>query len=284
MGHHYVPQRYLRNFQEPNSPGMIWLHDSQSSTPRPVPIKNVFQARNYYADDTEMHLARVIETPGSAAMEKLALNQGIDREERLNVARYFDVMLKRVPAHRRWVRGLIAPSFVIVFEHAQQIIKEMEARPQPDVELIARRRREMAELEQRYTGQTPQWAIDRANDPRPSLLIVERLAAMTWRVLLSQGPQYFITSDNPAFFFRGLGLDHQEAEFSFPLSTSHALHGSWQAARSDITFVPVNQRTVREINRRTASRTVRLALYHKSAPWILPILCKPDGYLSRIRW
>ena len=29
MGHHYVPQRYLRGFQCPEKPGWVWAFDKQ---------------------------------------------------------------------------------------------------------------------------------------------------------------------------------------------------------------------------------------------------------------
>jgi hypothetical protein len=32
MGHHFVPQRYLRNFEDPDHPGYIWVHDHRAST------------------------------------------------------------------------------------------------------------------------------------------------------------------------------------------------------------------------------------------------------------
>ncbi len=43
MGHHYNPQRLLRNFQFPDQPGCIWQHDKQGDTPVCAAIKNVAQ-------------------------------------------------------------------------------------------------------------------------------------------------------------------------------------------------------------------------------------------------
>ena len=110
---------------------------------------------------------------------------------------------------------------------------------------------------------------------------------MTWRVLVSSGLQYFITTDNPAFFFRqeGYGLGNELSELSFPLSTTQlCVHGSRQPARSELVYVPVRQRIVREINRRLISQMDRLALYHKPAPWLFAILAKQDLNLNRIQW
>ena len=114
--------------------------------------------------------------------------------------------------------------------------------------------------------------------------MVRALFGMTWRVLVSAGPQYFVTTDNPAFFFRAYGLAREESELTFPLSTTHALHGSWRAAGSDLVFLRATQRIVKEINRRLASDTERLAFYHEAAPWLLAIFSKKHPYLSIIRW
>jgi hypothetical protein len=284
MGHHFVPQRYLRNFEDSEQPGLIWLHDKRGGTPRAVSIKNVFQAKKFYADETEKRLAAEIEAPCGKAMEKLVHGQTINEEERFSIARYTDVMLKRVPSHRPWVATLIPDALSVTFANARGILRQAEIDGQANPELIARRRQEIDDIERKYSRETPQWAIDKANDPMPSDVITQTFCGMTWRVLVSLGPQFFITTDNPAFFFRGYGLGNDQVEVSFPLSTTHALHCSWQRAGSDLVFMQVNQRTVREINRRLVSQTERLALYHKPATWIFNILSKPDLYLSRIQW
>ena len=53
--------------------------------------------------------------------------------------------------------------------------------------------------------------------PWPTLPMVSALAFATWRVLLSSGPQWFATTDNPCFFFEAYGLASPDAEFVFPL-------------------------------------------------------------------
>lgn len=113
--------------------------------------------------------------------------------------------------------------------------------------------------------------------------MVEIMEAMTWRILISSGDQQFATSDNPAFHFSSYGLASQESELTFPLATTHALHGSWQLAESLLVFVRASEGVVREVNRRLASTADR-AFYHERAPWLLRILPKSKPYLSRLRW
>lgn len=64
--------------------------------------------------------------------------------------------------------------------------------------------------------------------PWPFESMLHAIHNMHWRVLRAQGPSLFLTSDNPAYFFEGFGLGHQEAELVLPLSTHLLLHCSWQ--------------------------------------------------------
>jgi hypothetical protein len=101
--------------------------------------------------------------------------------------------------------------------------------------------------------------------------------------LTSVGPTFFVTSDNPAFYFESLGLSRKESELCFPLSTQCALHGSWQAATSDLEFMNCRPALVKEINRRIVSVAERLALYHQSADWALRLFQK-QLTLNKIEW
>ena len=58
-------------------------------------------------------------------------------------------------------------------------------------------------------------------------MILGALLDMTRRIVESTGPQFFITSDNPAVYFlrEGYGLGGEETEVVMPISTIVALHG-----------------------------------------------------------
>ena len=49
MGHHYVPQRYLRHFAVPGEPGMIWMYDKTSGKVRKLAIKTMAQSPGFYS-------------------------------------------------------------------------------------------------------------------------------------------------------------------------------------------------------------------------------------------
>jgi hypothetical protein len=284
MGHHFVPQRYLRNFENPSRPGFIWLHDKRGGPARLAPIKQVAQAKRFYSAQTEDSLARHVETPANVVIRKLTGDTVITSAERLQLAYYMAVMLKRVPARRRRSAEMIPGVLSDVVANVREQLNAIANAVQTDPELLARRLREVDAAERKLALHPPRGVLDQIREPWPSEGMLRALFGMTWRVLISSGPQYFITTDNPAFFFGAYGLAREESELAFPLSTTHALHGSWRRAGSDLVFLRATQTIVKEINRRLASEVERLAFYHEPAPWLLKILPKKKPYLSVIRW
>ena len=71
MGHHFVPQRYLRHFAVPGEPGMIWMYDKTSGKARKLAIKTVAQSPGFYSDADEVALAQRIEGPAEAPLNRL---------------------------------------------------------------------------------------------------------------------------------------------------------------------------------------------------------------------
>ena len=284
MGHHYVPQRYLRNFEDPKSPGLLWLHDKRDVVARPAAIRSVAQAKGYYSPESEKRLAGEVEIPGNRVIAKLIEGCNISECERLRLAFYIGTMFKRVPRSRRKVIEMLPDVLREVVESVKREFNSLADEVKADPELVAKRLREIDALHARYSIEAPQSVLDQANEPWPSERVVHTVFSMSWRILESTGPQYFITSDNPAFFFEGFGLANEKAELTFPLASTHALHGSWQGSRAGLRFLTANQKFVREINRRLASGTERLSFYHERAPWLLQILPKKDPYLSRFVW
>ena len=51
---------------------------------------------------------------------------------------------------------------------------------------------------------------------------------MTWRILRSEGPSYFLTSDNPVHLFEAYGMGSEMSELCLPLCRDLLLHCSWQ--------------------------------------------------------
>jgi hypothetical protein len=284
MGHHFIPQRYLRNFEDAGRPGFIWLHDKQLRIARAAQIEHVAQTRHFYSEETEKILARHVEAPGNAVIKKLTEGSEISPVERVQLAYYIGVMLKRVPTRRRQSLEMIPGVLTDVVADVRQQLMSLASDLQADPELLARRLQEVDAAKKKFELQPPSEVLEQIREPWPTQGIIQALFDMTWRVLVSSGPQWFVSTDNPAFFFRAFGLANKQSELSFPLSTTHALHGSWYGAKGGLLFLRADQEIVKEINRRLASDAERLAFHHERAPWLLNILNKKNPYLSAIRW
>ncbi|MGB9119443.1 MAG: DUF4238 domain-containing protein [Candidatus Angelobacter sp.] len=284
MGQHFVPQRYLRNFQAPKNPGFIWVHDKRGGSPRLAEIAEVAQSKGFYNPETEKVLANEVEAPANSVIQKLVKESSITATERLQLAFYIGVMMKRVPAHRKRAMEMIPGVLEDVVAELRSKLRSLAKEVNVDPDVIVKRLKEADAVEEKFRRQPPTNVLEQIREPWPSPAVVQLLFNMTWRILAAAGPQYFITTDNPAFFFRGHGLQNDISELSFPLSTTHALHGSWQRAATNLIIVKASQALVREMNRRLASDAKRLAFYHEPAPWLLKILRKDSHYLSSIRW
>jgi Protein of unknown function (DUF4238) len=194
------------------------------------------------------------------------------------------VMMKRVPAHRRRATEMIPGVLADVVAQLRSELRFLAREVGADPDVIVKRLKEADAAEEKFRHQPPANVLEQIREPWPSPATVQLLFNMTWRILAASGPLYFITIDNPAFFFRGHGLQRDISELSFPLSTTHALHGCWQKAATNLVIVKATQPLVREMNRRLASDAERLAFYHEPALWLLKILRKNSHYLSSIRW
>jgi len=48
MGQHFVPQAYLRGFQDSSKPGFIWVQSRRETSTRLASIEDVAQSRDFY--------------------------------------------------------------------------------------------------------------------------------------------------------------------------------------------------------------------------------------------
>jgi hypothetical protein len=284
MGHHFVPQRYLRNFEDPGRPGYTWVHDRRGGKARLASIAKVAQSRKFYSQATETVLAKTVERPANPVINKLTSHHAITSVERGQLAYYVAVMMKRIPAHRRHSSEMLPGTLADVVNNVRQQLAALANHAGADPEILIRRGLELDAVERKFQVHPPPEVIEQIREPWPSKEMVELLFRMTWRVLISAGPTYFLTTDNPAFYFRGLGLSRKESELSFPLSTACALHGSWQLADSDLVFMNAEQAIVREINRRLVSDSERLIFYHQAADWLPKLSEKENLSLNKIEW
>lgn len=107
--------------------------------------------------------------------------------------------------------------------------------------------------------------------------------SMEWRLLRTNGPIYFLTGDNPAFYFEGLGLARPASELTFPLSSQQVLWGSHMPVRGPWRL-PARQGMVKEANKRLAFGAQRFIVYRQKAEWMQKLASNKSPHLNSIQW
>ncbi len=284
MGRHYVPKRYLQNFQIPTEPGMIWMYDKRKGGRVRAAIDKVAQIADFYTDEDEDRLAREVESPTYPVIEKLQASQAIDAEERAQLAWFIGTMRMRVPAGRLWKASFAPGVPKEVLAKVRADFEEIASEGSIDPEIMAKRFAELDAVELKYSSELASTVIDHINSPWVGPMFFTAIASMVWRIVAAPVGQQFITTDNPTFYFTGLGMGNPSSELTFPLGTGHCLHGSWVGHQGNLYFVQGNERLVRELNRRLVSEVDRWAFYHEPAEWLSRLLAKERHYLSQIAW
>jgi hypothetical protein len=126
MGNHFVPQAYLRGFQDPSNPDFIWVQSRREPDPRSASIEDVAQSRNFYDPEIEKLLASSVEGPANPVLAKLRAGELPTDRERIALAVYLATMIKRVPKNR--IRGRAM---------APQILDEVVSRFRGQVQQLA---------------------------------------------------------------------------------------------------------------------------------------------------
>lgn len=120
-------------------------------------------------------------------------------------------------------------------------------------------------------------SIDSESDHLP----INALLSMNW-VFLYHDTLQFLTSDNPVFFFEFEGIGSPESELTFPISSKITLWAT-RTPKANGTFMQATSPAVKEINRRTASNSMRWVYSERNEPWILPFATKGEWPLTRLR-
>jgi hypothetical protein len=230
-------------------------------------------------------LAAAVEAPANPVLAKLRAGELPSERERMILAVYLATMIKRVPKNR--LRGqAIAP----------QVLEDVASRFRTQVQQLAEvgeisphlATRHLQQLEVAYakfTRELPDTVLKQIRDPRPAVEMIEAVIALRWRVLRAREPEFFITSDNPAFYHEAYGLGTERSELPFPLSPTLALHGCrTNDAAQGVSVHDIHRDWVREFNRSVASGASSIAMSHRCAHFLGTLLRRKKPYLFRLVW
>lgn len=278
MGQHYLPQYYLRGFEED---GRIWAHDRLECRSFPTRVRSVAHENGLYSDELETWLNTKVEQPAQSALQKLRTRQTLTADERLALAKYMVVMWKRVPEGRS-----------LVLRRLPEVINEVHANLSTQLDTFALQEPDAADQVETWRRKIAEVIAKQRSDPAPEIWhrtiqsqsgphVVDAILSMQWNCLYANHAQ-FLTSDNPVFFFASEGVGRSTSELSFPLSSSVVLWASRATSLSG-ECLRASPTAIREINRRTAYNSARFVYSQRNEPWILPFATKGHWQLARLR-
>ncbi len=283
MGHHYVPQRYLKGFQSPERDAWIWMHDKSKDEAKHLPIKQVAQAGEFYDKQTETDLNEEAEKPGNDVIDKIRRGETITPLDRRYLTYYIATMIGRVPIARDRAASFAPQALTDVTAFLKEQLRLTAQTDNWPNELLEQKLAEADVAHDRFQKATPQEVLRIIERPWPFQSWLMAIYNMEWRILRSEGPAFFLTSDNPAMPLSNLGLGNEESELVFPLCKDLCLHCSWQECTAPgIRNLP--QDLVEEVNRRIAHGSDRFIFYHENAPWVLTQRYVNPSQLNKIRW
>jgi hypothetical protein len=193
-------------------------------------------------------------------------------------------MMMRVPDRRQRAHALIPKVLVESSERVRERLIANARQTNTDPELLSRRLAESDQIVARLAADPPPEVIAQIRAPWPTENMCRAIYDMTWRVLTADGPSFFVTTDNPVFFFREYGIGTPDSELTVPLSTNCVLHGCHELDRRGVTFLQATEQFVREVNRRMVSAATRLVFYHENARWLESMARKDEPRLTRVVW
>src|SRR4051812_24540194 len=156
MGHHFVPQAYLRGFEDPFKPGFIWVHARRDPKPRSASIVDVAQSRDFYDAETEALLASATEAPANPILAKLRTGETPSDRERVTLAVYLATMIKRVPRNRTRGRAMAPKVLEDVVNRFRDQVRQLAELGELSPNLATRRLQELEVTYAKFTHELPE--------------------------------------------------------------------------------------------------------------------------------
>lgn len=203
------------------------------------------------------------------------------------LATYMAVMLKRVQRRRDWADGMW-PEFIREFEQGSKVLEQLDAYEKNTSPSDTKRLANIARMRAEYTGLIDQYK-SADSIPRHILLpiltgqskIPPALNDMTWRLLVCDKGDFFLTSDNPLWFDEQQGIGSQRLEVSFPVSSDAVLVISRKAVAEGV--FGAGRLVVEEVNRRSATRATRYLYGRQPEAWVVKLLGRSYSPRSIVR-
>lgn len=179
--------------------------------------------------DTYENALEKIEEAAKPAIQRLRRHELVEGDDRMAMATYITVMIKRVPRRREWADGMW-PELLREFEQGAKVLEQLDAHERNTDPTDTKKLANIAKMRAEYSRVMEQHK-SADSIPRHILLPIltspsmapAALNGMTWRLFVCDENEFFLTSDNPLWFDEDQGIGHQRFEVSFPVSSDTVL-------------------------------------------------------------
>jgi len=285
MLNHYVPRYYLKGFVAEDSDDQVWTFDKEQQQFFRAGVGKVAAVHGFYEDEVEKQLNESVEMPGNNVIEAIRRRQTIAPADKARLAFYIAVLMMRVPEKRRRGFEMLPEVVDETIEEATRQIKALAEEAEVSGDIVRKRLTEVEEARRMFKTQPPQGLIESIHDPWPTENVVDAVISMRWRFGVAPGLLYFLTSDNPVFYFRCYGVGTEDSELTFPISSDIVLFGDRRGTQVKAPpYLELPMSYVKEVNRRVASEATRFVFSKDNPGWIPAVVNKRNPYLSRIMW
>jgi len=278
MGHHYIPQYYLKGFASP-SDDMVWVYEKGSLLKFQTHIKNIAHETDYYSSEVEKYLANEIENPANSVIKKIRDRKQLTQSEKVKLAIYMVVMLKRVPQSKIRMENM-APAVAQSLQQKwdKKISKSILENPS-QADLFEKSRADIKGYLKKYLKNIPKDLWLELIPPEKTPNIVKIIPQMKWLFLTCEKWSAFLTCDNPVFYFESIGIGKPESEITFPISSNIVLRATY---RNNIQeeYLPIKNQDIKEINRRTVTNATRFIYHARDEDWIPRFINKREHQLN----
>lgn len=282
---HYVPQFYLNYFIPPNS-DTFWIYDKKDLAVRPQNPKNTTVISGYYilSEDTGdikkdflEDLLQKLEGEVKPIFDKwIASPAKFRKEDMVKVTPFLAFMHCRVPRMVEAVKEIYKAGLDYCFEEMRAIAsnpKKLKKDYKKYRKYIGNSKAMTFDEFADFTTNPTKYGEFEPNEKSATLTgflatqnVSEELLQMNWRLCVSKGSHFFITSDAPLNVFVpdengyaifGAGFANQNVEVAFPVTPKICLV---MDRRHTEKLTYVDAFFVREINRRTTYQSERFII------------------------
>jgi hypothetical protein len=272
MGNHFIPKYYLKGFANDDERDYIHCYVRLENRHFRSNLVKIAQENNLYSDTTEDILTRTIEQPCIPIFEKICAKEPLEPIERLFLTDYIIIMKFRTPAQRDSTLERIDEESEPYTENLKNWLHTIAISKTP-----------LSEKANCFLEQIGRKKLQDIVDPKqvweftlnPEKYPQTRKAifSMYWHFFVHRD-RVFLTCDNPFFYFKEIGLAHNQTEITFPISSNIALLATWQQRGHSLYSNPTDS-TIRQINKRTVANASKFIFSHDYVDWKLKLANKP---------